>query len=110
VVRVVVSGPGYLATTDPGTPDAMLAYVQEKTVKTSDADMQWTIIPSSVNGTALHVTTQTSAQTVWEGEVHLPAKRGSKPFRILVAEFEQHKVVAAGNLESRVSYLDAVEI
>jgi hypothetical protein len=36
--------------------------------------------------------------------------RGSKPFRILVAEFEQHKVVRLGNLPSRVTYLDAVEI
>lgn len=72
-VAVVVTGPGYLGTTDPSTPDAVRAYVQEKTVK-------------------------------------LPAKRGSKPLRILVAEFEQHKVVRVGNLPNRVSYLDAIQI
>jgi hypothetical protein len=110
VVRVVVAGPGYTATTDAGTPDTVLAYVQESTVKTSDADLQWTIAPSSVDGTVLPIVSQTATETIWDGEVKLPAARGSRPFRILVAEFEQHKVVRAGNLPSRVSYLDAVEI
>jgi hypothetical protein len=110
VVRVVVAGPGYTGTFDPGTPDAVLAYVQEQTVKTSDPDLTWTIAPSSVNGTPLAVVSQTPAETIWEGDVKLPAPRGSKKFRILVAEFEQHKVVRLGNLPNRVSYLDAVEI
>jgi hypothetical protein len=109
-VKVTVAGPGYLGTTDPGTPDAVVAYVQTKTVKTSDADLEWTIIPSGVSGTPLPVVTQTSAETIWQGTVKLPAARGSKPFRILVAEFEQHKVIRAGNLPSRVTYLDAVQI
>jgi hypothetical protein len=110
VVKVAVAGPGYLATTDPGTPDAVIAYVQEQTVKTPDADLAWTIIPSGANGTVLPVISQTAAETVWQGSVKLPAARGSKPFRILVAEFEQHKVVRAGNLPNRVTYLDAVQI
>jgi hypothetical protein len=110
VVRVMVAGPGYLATTDAGTPDVVRAYVQEQTVKTSDADMTWTIPASLAAGTELGVASQTATETIWEGEVKLPAKRGSRAFRILVAEFEQHKVVRAGNLESRVTYLDAVEI
>ena len=110
VVRVVVSGPGYLATTDAGTPDAVLAYVQEATVKTSDPDLSWTTVPSSANGTGLTVTSQTDTETVWEGEVKLPSRRGSKKYRVLVAEFEQHKVVAAGNLGARVTYLDAIDL
>ncbi len=110
VVHVVVAGPGYLGTTDAGTPDSVLAYVQERTVKTSDSDLTWTIAPSSVSGTVLPITAQTATETIWEGDVKLPAARGSRPFRILVAEFEQHKVVRTGNLPSRVTYLDAVEI
>lgn len=110
-VRVVVRGPGYLATTDPATtPDTVVAYIQEKTVKTSDPDLEWTIIPSGLTGTVLTRVPQTAAETIWEGVVTLPAARGSRPFRVLVAEFEQHKVVRAGNLPNRVSYLDAVEI
>jgi hypothetical protein len=109
-VRVVVAGPGYLATTDPNTPDTVTAYVQEQTVKTSDADLTWTIPASLAAGTTLSVASQTATETIWEGQVKLPAARGSKPFRILVAEFEQHKVVRVGNLPSRVTYLDAVEI
>jgi len=48
-------------------------------------------LESSPNGTVLTVVSQTPSETIWEGEVKLPAARGSKPFRILVAEFEQHK-------------------
>jgi hypothetical protein len=109
-VRVVVSGPGYLTTNDPGTPDSLLAYVQEKTIETSDPDLEWTIAQSSVNGSPLKVFSQTAAQTIWEGVVTLPAARGTRPFRVLIAEFEQHKVVRAGNLGARVTYLDAIEI
>lgn len=109
-VAVVVTGPGYLGTTDPGTPDAVRAYVQEKTVKTSDADLEWAIPAALANGTALTVSSQTASETIWKGTVKLPAKRGSKPLRILVAEFEQHKVVRVGNLPNHVSYLDAIAI
>lgn len=109
-VRVVVSGPGYLGTTDPGTPDTVLAYVQEATVETSDADLTWATVPSSVTGTPLSVVSQTASETIWEGQVKLPSARGTRKYRVLAAEFEQHKVVRPGNLESRVTYLDAIEI
>jgi hypothetical protein len=110
VVRVVVAGPGYLGTTDPATPDSVRAYVQEATVATSDADLTWATVPSSVDGTLLSVASQTASETIWEGEVKLPSARGTKKYRVLAAEFEQHKVVRAGNLQARVSYLDAIEI
>ena len=110
VARVAVSGPGYLATTDAGTPDMMRAYVQEATVNTSDPDLSWTTVPSSANGTVLAVTSRTDTETVWEGEVRLPSARGSRKYRLLLAESEQHKVVAAGNQGARVSYLDAIEL
>jgi len=110
VARVTVSGPGYLATTDPGTPDAVRVYVQAATVKTSDPDLSWATVPSSVNGTLLNVAAQTETETIWTGEVKLPSARGSRKYRLLLAEFEQHKVVAAGNQGARVSYLDAIVI
>jgi hypothetical protein len=109
-VRVAVAGPGYLATTDPGTADSVRAYVQEATVETSDSDLVWTTVPSDLDGTLLGVASQSSSLTVWDGVVKLPAPRGSKRFRVLVAEFEQHKVVAVGNLGPKVTYLDAIEI
>jgi hypothetical protein len=110
LARVVVSGPGYLATTDTGTPDAVRAHRQEATVATSDPDLSWTTVPSSADGTLLTVTSRTDSETVWEGEVGLPSPRGTSKYRILVAEFEQHKVVADGNLGARVTYLDAIEL
>lgn len=108
-VKVTVVGPGYLGTTDPGYTDAVRAYVQESRVATSDPDLKWVIV-APVDGVLLSVTSQTPSETAWEGTVKLPSARGTRPFRVLVAEFEQHKVVEAGNLESRVTYLDAVEI
>jgi hypothetical protein len=42
--------------------------------------------------------------------VTLPKARGTVPYRILVAEFEEHTVVRAGNLSAKVTYLDAIEI
>jgi hypothetical protein len=110
LVRAAVSGPGYLATTDSGTPNVVRAYVQEATVKTSDPDLSWTTVPSSADGTELTVVSRTDTETVWEGQVELPSARGTSKYRVLVAEFEQHTVVADGNLGARVSYLDAIEI
>jgi hypothetical protein len=110
VVRVTVSGPGYLATTDPGTPDTVRAYVQEATVKTSDPDLSWTTVPSSVSGTPLAVVAQTDTETIWKADVKLPSARGTKKYRLLLAESEQHKIVAAGNQGARVTYLDAIEV
>ena len=109
-VKVAVAGPGYVATTDPFTADSVLAYVQEATVETSDADLVWATVPSSLAGTPLSISFQSTSTTIWEGTVKLPAPRGSKRFRILVAEFEHHKVVAVGNLEAKVTYLDAIEV
>jgi hypothetical protein len=109
-VKVAVAGPGYLATTDPLTAGSVRAYVQEATVPTSDSDLAWTTVPSGLTGALLEVTSQSVSLTIWEGTVKLPAPRGTKRFRVLVAEYEQHKVVAVGNLGSKVTYLDAIEI
>jgi len=109
VVKVAVSGPGYFYAN--GTsPSAMTAYVQEATVETSDPDLTWATVPSQLAGTALTMTSQTTAAISWEGEVNLPAARGSRKFRILVAESEQYPSVRAGTLTGRVSYLDAIQI
>jgi hypothetical protein len=109
-VKVAVAGPGYLATTDPLTADSVRAFVQEATVETSDSDLVWTTVPSDLAGTLLGVASQSPSLTVWEGIVKLPAPRGTKRFRVLVAEYELHKVVEVGNLGSKVTYLDAIEI
>ncbi len=105
-----VLGPGYLATASRLTPDTMRAYVQVKVVETTDPDLQWIIDPSQPDGTVLSITSQTDTLTEWRGTVTLPAARGTAPYRILVAEFEEHGVVRAGNLGSKVTYLDAIEI
>ena len=110
VVNVEVLGPGYLATARRATPDTVRAYLQLKVVETSDPDLQWIIDPAQPGGTLLAATSSSEAQTVWKGTLNLPKARGTVPYRILVAEFEEHAVVRAGNLSSKVTYLDAIEI
>ena len=109
-VNVEVLGPGYLATARRLTPDTMRAYVQLKSVATSDPDLQWVIDPAQPNGTVLDVTSTSESNTAWRGTVKLPKARGTTPYRILVAEFEEHAVVRTGNLGAKVTYLDAIEI
>lgn len=110
VVNVEVLGPGYLAAARRATPDTVRAYLQLKVVETSDPDLQWIIDPAQPGGTLLAATSSSEAQTVWKGTLKLPKARGTVPYRILVAEFEEHAVVRAGNLSSKVTYLDAIEI
>lgn len=107
-VRVVVTGPGYLATANEGTADTVHAYVQEEIVKTSDENLRWQSV--SPNGTALKLTVKSASFFSWEGTLTLPTPRSARKYRIYVAEFEQHKVVSAGDDQSRVTYLDAIEI
>ncbi|MGA3354844.1 MAG: hypothetical protein ABSD85_16930 [Acidimicrobiales bacterium] len=115
-VNVEVLGPGFFATapsgstTVPGVPDSMRAYLQLKTVETSDPDLQWIIDPAQPDGIVLSVVSSSETLTVWKGTVKLPKARGTVPYRILVAEFEEHTVVRAGNLGAKVTYLDAIEI
>jgi len=109
-VSVEVLGPGYFETTSRATPDTMRAYLQLKVVETSDPDLQWIIDPAQPDGSLLTITSQTETLTQWNGTVTLPQARGTAPYRILVAEFEQHTVVRVGNLGSKVTYLDAIEI
>ncbi|MGO9962519.1 MAG: hypothetical protein ACLPUG_03690 [Acidimicrobiales bacterium] len=109
-VEVKVVGPGYLATSSSDSPDTMRAYLQLKTVETSDPDLKWITDPAQPDGTLLTVTSSGDTNTVWAGTVTLPKPRGTVPYRILVAEFEEHLVVRTGNLGAKVTYLDAIEI
>jgi hypothetical protein len=109
-VNVEVLGPGYLATAERLTPDSIRAYLQLKVVETTDPDLQWIIDPAEPNGTLLTVASSSETLTVWKGTVKLPKARGTVPYRILVAEFEEHAVVRSGNLGAKVTYLDAIEI
>jgi len=107
-VHVVVSGPGYLNTTDPGTADTVRAFVQEELVKTSDENLRWTTV--DVHGTVLSLTVKSASSFVWEGTVKLPTSRHAKKYRIFVTEFERHKVAHPGAEHARVTYLDTIEI
>jgi hypothetical protein len=109
-VRVTVSGPGYRATADPATPSVMLAYVQGPRTSITDPDLTWATYPAYANGIPLPVTSQTDTVTTWAATVKLPFARGFKRLRVLVAENEQHRHVGSDVLDSRVTYLDAVEI
>jgi hypothetical protein len=108
IVDVAVTGPAFF-----GGQDTMRAYVQEIGFKTSDPSLEWVTVPSEATGTALKVTHTTLSDWTWTGRVTLPTARGTKRYRVLVVEFEEHAVVETGSLpdlSGRISYLDAIEI
>jgi hypothetical protein len=107
-VHVVLTGPGYLTTTSPGTADNVRAFIQERRVQTSDEDLRWTTL--NVHGTVLSLTVKSGSEFVWEGTLTLPTSRHARKYRIFVTEFERHKVAHPGAEPARVTYLDTIEI
>ena len=88
----------------------MRAFVQEARWRPPTRTWCGRRYPSSLAGTPLDVASESPIAHGLGGHRKLPAPRGTKRFRILVAEYERHKVVAVGNLASKVTYLDAIEI
>lgn len=107
-VHVVVTGPGYLATTFTGTTDVVRAYMQQERVKTSDENLRWVTL--NPKGTELSLDIKSQSLFAWEGTLTLPTPRTARKYRIYVAESEQHKATRTGIEHSRVTYLDAIEI
>lgn len=108
IVDVAVTGPAFF-----GGQDTMRAFLQEAVIATSDANLEWITVPSEAAGTALKVTHTTLSDWTWTGRVILPTPRGTKRYRLLVVELEEHAVVETGalpDLGGRLSYLDAIEI
>ncbi len=77
-------------------------------------DLGWVPVP---NGTfALEIPTRRRGATqVWTGEVELPEPRGSRPFRLVIREYERHLFMETDNAPSsqvvrRLVYADVLEI
>ena len=50
------------------------------------------------------------ADTLWTAQITLPAPRGSRPFRILIEEFEFYKTGGEPAEQSRLVYADVLNL
>lgn len=110
----VTVGLSFDAWPTPWSPGGLLventytATVQEQVPGVSDPDLQWVDIADST------VPLNPTLSGPWTGTVTLPAARGSRPFRIRIAELESHQYNPPGGgtptTASRLVYLDTIEL
>jgi hypothetical protein len=99
-VQLAVNGLTY---TGPGIP-AMTATLEMQPV--GSGDMAWT----PVAPIPLTANTFGGPDTVWTAQITLPAARGSRPFRLVIEEFETFTRDVPGNQQSRLVYADILDL
>ncbi|HEV8065235.1 MAG TPA: hypothetical protein VGP46_10410, partial [Acidimicrobiales bacterium] len=90
-------------------PPNLWAWPQIQIPHVADPDLQWEIAPGSP-GTQLLGKPGPSSITTWTGTVTLPAARGSRPMRILIAEREQYPARESYDETLRTTYFDTIDI
>lgn len=100
-LQLAVTG---LTNRGPGTV-SMTATVQMQPVGDS-GDLAW--VPVSI--TPLQARTFGGPDTLWSGPITLPAARGSRPFRILIEEFESFETDVFHNQQTRLVYADILNL
>ena len=98
-VELAISGVSYAS---PGDP-VVIAIVQTQPL--GGGDLAW--IP--VGEVALTAHSFSGPNTLWTARITLPAPRGSRPFRLLVQEFEVFSDPASGE-QSRLVYADILNL
>jgi hypothetical protein len=69
-------------------------------------DLAWVPMPS----VALQPSTFGGPDTLWTAAITLPAPRGSRPFRLLIEEFETFATDVAGDQQTRLVYADILNL
>jgi hypothetical protein len=69
-------------------------------------DMAWT----PVARIPLTANTFGGPDTVWTAQITLPAARGSRPFRLVIEEFENFTRDVPGSQQSRLVYADILDL
>jgi hypothetical protein len=97
-LELAVTGLTY---TGPGTASVRV------TVQTQPADVDGELAWVPVSVTPLAAYRGTGPDTLWTASLTLPAPRGSRPFRLLIEEFETYAVdVSGGKTQTRLVYAD----
>lgn len=117
-LRVTVSGSSYTAS-GAGTGPSQMEVAVETRAPEVKGDLGWTPVPDGVF--SLQVSRTRQGPTVWSGDVNLPEPRGTKPFRLVIKEYELFAVEGAGarlmtvapaqrEPKRRLVYADSVEL
>ncbi len=76
-----------------------------------DGDLAWQPAKGVNEFTLRGVLLATGKPATWTGDVILPNARGSKPFRLVIREYEQYRTVAGGAADAgRLVYADVLEV
>ena len=96
VLQLAVTGPVY---------DAPGAATMAVTVQTQAPGGAWV----SKHTTALEASAPVGPDTLWSGQITLPAPRGSRPFRLLIEEFETF-TTDGQTPQRRLVYADLIDL
>ncbi|MBI2322219.1 MAG: hypothetical protein HYU88_09075 [Chloroflexi bacterium] len=109
-VSVALSGVSYASSAAGSGPGVVEASVEERLAGV-EGDLGWVPVPGLL-GRPVPLLPQpgTRGTTQWAGQVTLPAARGSRPFRLVIREFERYRPAAGQGLVRRLVYADALEI
>ena len=99
-VELAINGLTY---TGPGTPK-MTATLQMQPL--GGGDLAWMPVASI----PLTAHTFGGPDTLWTARINLPAARGSRPFRLVIEEFELFTRDAPGSQQSRLVYADILNL
>lgn len=102
-LRVAITGRTH------SNPDTTVTSVMTATLQTQAAgagDVAWT--PLSVIPLTPHVSG--GPDTLWTAPITLPSPRGSKPFRLLIEEFEVYRREVDGRRQRRLVYADILSV
>lgn len=109
-VSVGLSGVSY-ASSAAGTGPGVVEVSVEERLAGVEGDLGWVPVPGLLGRpTALLPQPGARGATQWAGQVTLPAARGSRPFRLVIREFERFRPAAGQGLVRRLVYADALEI
>jgi hypothetical protein len=87
-------------------PGAVSVTATLETQPPGGGDQSWVPLQS----TALSATLWLGPATLWTAQITLPSPRGSRPFRLLVEEFETFATDASGAQQKRLVYADILTI
>lgn len=89
-----------------GGPAAAVVTATVQTGASGNGDLAW--VPVSVITLTPHAFA--GPDTLWTAQIVLPAPRGSRPFRLLIQEFEMFETDVSGSEQPRLVYADILNL
>lgn len=123
-IGVAIAGPTFNKSEAQSDGGDFEVIVETRRSDISDPDLGWVPVPDADIQLLPHKITDDLAPLLWSGVITLPEPRGSRPYRLVVKEYERHinmevayktgggagQTISQRRYGRRVVYADAVEI